>query len=58
MENADIQKGMMLERQRIIDRLEYGVREIRHSLVGTGRDWELVAEFLGEEIAVIKSNEH
>jgi hypothetical protein len=57
MENADIQKGRELERADIIKRLEYNVKEIRFAFADQD-NWQLVADFLEEEIEVIQTNEY
>jgi uncharacterized metal-binding protein len=57
MENADIQKGRELERADIIKRLEYNVTEIRFAFADQ-ENWQLVADFLEEEIEVIQTNEY
>ena len=57
MENADIQKGRELERADIIKRLEYNVKEIRFAFEGQD-NWQLVADFLQEEIDIIQTNEY
>lgn len=57
MENADIQKGRELERADIIKRLEYNVKEIRFAFADQ-ENWQLVADFLEEEIEVIQTNEY
>ena len=57
MDNEDIQKGRELERADIIKRLEYNVKEIRFAFEGQA-DWQLVADFLQEEIDIIKTNEY
>jgi uncharacterized metal-binding protein len=57
MENADIQKGRELERADIIKRLEYNVKEIRFAFEDQ-ENWQLVADFLEEEIEVIQTNEY
>jgi uncharacterized metal-binding protein len=57
MENEDIQKGRELERADIIKRLEYNVKEIRFAFADQ-ENWQLVADFLEEEIEVIQTNEY
>ena len=58
MKNADIQNGRMLERQDIIDRLQFAVDEIRRSFVEGDEKWNLVSDFIEEEIQIIKSGEY
>ena len=57
MVNAIMEQGRMLERERVLARLRYGVKEFR-SMAETDNKWELVAEILKEEADCIEEGDY
>lgn len=57
MVEAILEQGRLQERQRILERLRYGVKEFR-SMAEDYPKWELVAEILEEEADVIETGDY
>jgi hypothetical protein len=57
MVEAILEQGRLQERQRIVDRLRYGVKEFRRMAEDYPK-WELVAEILEEEADVIETGDY
>lgn len=57
MVEALLEQGRLQERQRVLERLRYGVKEFRRMAEDYPK-WELVAEILEEEADVIETGDY
>lgn len=57
MVEALLEQGRLQERQRIVERFRYGVKEFRRMAEDYPK-WELVAEILEEEADVIETGDY
>lgn len=57
MVEAILEQGRLQERELVLKRLRYGVKEFR-SMAESDNKWDLVAEILEEEADVIETGEY